>query len=641
MLKKSFNTEEPSGHDATVIKPITIVRTGDLSRTSIVRVSTADKTATAGLDYKPKTEILTFNPGVSALDFEIEILYDDEKEPVEIFSINLGPKDPISGFFGKITTANVFIYDNNASDSDSLKNRTSDPMFSYDKQKKDTPFVKSLHSFLLNQTDFDDFYAVSDEPLICFHPCNANNPFYDKNQITCKKLLVNLKTQSFDELQILYSWEISAPNEFGMYSSYVKLTENTLFANVNQSVLEPVYYRPRFRVRCTTQYLRSNTNYQDGNFVSKSNTVEILTYKPDKQCPKLNNYTSSNIESLDNLSKNLDNSWFILKDNIMGYNIATNLITDKSQYIAKADYISADFITSNPSINLEYLNYIRLTINIPHIEGSFPLISTKPLHSYRHLLTDTSDIFDHVCSNFNQSKNNIKFGFQKSLKQNHSPYHEQSAKYRNAKTVEFYDNLDSSKCHWEYIAFYDISELTTNCHAQILSDSDIRDDQLEKSYLSIKIPLFISYIFPSYQASWSTLEFKSQIDASIVYKTISLEKNNKKNSEELRYNPNYFKPNRNEYIAAQRKHNSNLFSFKLYKVSLTQQEKLVIEFITSTLFKGQFMQYSSNFSSSFNGPDSDGLFGFHLELLWTQFGKDSPKQMWRATSKSYLTVINF
>ena len=77
LLKKSFNTEEPSGHDATVIKPITIVRTGDLSRTSIVRVSTADKTATA--DYKPKTEILTFNQGMSALDFEIEILYDDEK----------------------------------------------------------------------------------------------------------------------------------------------------------------------------------------------------------------------------------------------------------------------------------------------------------------------------------------------------------------------------------------------------------------------------------------------------------------------------------------------------------------------------------------------------------------------------------
>jgi extracelluar matrix protein FRAS1 len=173
LLKKTFNTEEPSGYDATVIKTITIVRTGDLSRTSIVRVSTSDKTATAGLDYKPKTELLTFNPGVSALDFEVEILYDDEKEPVEMFSVNLGPKDPISGYFGKITTANVFIFDNNASDSNLLKNKTSDTLsvFNFDKQRKDIPFIKSMYSFLSNETDKDnyEFYAVSDEPLICFH----------------------------------------------------------------------------------------------------------------------------------------------------------------------------------------------------------------------------------------------------------------------------------------------------------------------------------------------------------------------------------------------------------------------------------------------------------------------------------------
>lgn len=171
LLKKSFNTEEPSDYDGTVIKPITIVRTGDLSRTSIVRVSTSDKTATAGLDYKSKTELLTFNPGVSALDFEVEILYDDEKEPVEVFLINLGPKDPISGFFGKITTANVFIYDNNASDITISKNKTIDSVFSIEKQKKDIPYIKSLYSFLSNETFRDDyeFYAVSDEPLICFH----------------------------------------------------------------------------------------------------------------------------------------------------------------------------------------------------------------------------------------------------------------------------------------------------------------------------------------------------------------------------------------------------------------------------------------------------------------------------------------
>lgn len=144
-----------------------------MSRTSIVRVSTADKTATAGLDYKAKTELLTFNPGVSALDFEIEILYDDEKEPVEIFTINLGPKDPISGFFGKITTANVFIYDNNASDSNMLKNKTHESGFNFDKNKKDIPYIKPLFSFLANHTNKEqndfEFFAPSDQPLICLH----------------------------------------------------------------------------------------------------------------------------------------------------------------------------------------------------------------------------------------------------------------------------------------------------------------------------------------------------------------------------------------------------------------------------------------------------------------------------------------
>lgn len=85
-----FHTEEPSSSDASVIKPITVVRTGDLSRTTIVRVSTSDDTAVAGIDYKPRTETLTFLPGVSALDFDVEIFYDNEREKTESFTVNLG-----------------------------------------------------------------------------------------------------------------------------------------------------------------------------------------------------------------------------------------------------------------------------------------------------------------------------------------------------------------------------------------------------------------------------------------------------------------------------------------------------------------------------------------------------------------------
>ncbi len=460
-------------------------------------------------------------------------------------------------------------------------------------------------------------------------------------------MLINLKANTFDELQTLYSWEISAPNEFGMYSSYVKLSENILFAYVNQSVLEPVFFRPRFRVRCTTQYLKSNLNYQEGNFMSKSHTVEILNYKTGKEylCPKLlldnNNNNNNKFETISK-NNNLDNSWFILKDNnIMDHNI----INDKKQFITKADYISAEFIKLNPSINIEYLNYIRLTINIPNIEGSIPLISTKQLNSYRHLLhTDSSSFdssnFDHICSNFNVSNNNsIKYGFVNTNNANNfsSYYYKESLKYRNKKTVKFYNNLDNNKCRWEYVAYFDMSELTTHCHATILSDSDIRDENqnLEKSYLAIKIPLFVSYIFPSYQASWSTLEFKSQIDASIVYKTIPIDKSNTNNNiQDLSNGP---MDNSIEELNLDLNPIQSFFTTRKFRTSLTSpHERLVVEFVTVPFFKGQFLPHFTHMVSSFNGPESLDLGEFDLELVWTQFLNDSPKQMWKATSKSFL-----
>lgn len=74
------------------------------------------------------------------------------------------------------------------------------------------------------------------------------------------------------KLETIYGWEISTQDEFGVYSSYVKLTDNTLFSYVNQSVLETIYYRHKFRVRCTTQLMGDTFALP----ILKSNTVEIL-----------------------------------------------------------------------------------------------------------------------------------------------------------------------------------------------------------------------------------------------------------------------------------------------------------------------------------------------------------------------------
>jgi hypothetical protein len=166
-----YNTEEPSSSDASVIKSVTVVRTGDLSRTTIVRASTTDDTAVAGRDYKPKTQTLTFQPGVSALDFDVEVFYDSEHEQTESFSVNLGPQDPVSGVFGEIVTANVLIRDTKA-----FRNNGSISEYdSYVLNKKFVmPFVTSLNTYLLSGERGSglkkgNYFAASDKPLICLN----------------------------------------------------------------------------------------------------------------------------------------------------------------------------------------------------------------------------------------------------------------------------------------------------------------------------------------------------------------------------------------------------------------------------------------------------------------------------------------
>jgi hypothetical protein len=172
--ENTYDTEEPSSNDASIIKSITVLRTGDLSRTSIVRVSTSDNTAIAGVDYKPKTETITFLPGISAMDFDVEIFYDKLNEPNEMFFVNLGPQDPVAAIFGKWITANVLIKDSNdATNSSSSKNLMNDQtVFA-----KALPYVISLQYYLdqlnksqsANQRGDQQSFAPADVPLICFH----------------------------------------------------------------------------------------------------------------------------------------------------------------------------------------------------------------------------------------------------------------------------------------------------------------------------------------------------------------------------------------------------------------------------------------------------------------------------------------
>ena len=164
-----YYTDEPTSSDTSVVKPLTIIRTGDLSRITIVRISTSDDTATAGKDYTQKTELIKFGPGVSALDFEIQILYDELNEPNESFLVTLGPLEPVSGIFGKVKSASVVIRESNrdsqSSNSNLIQQKVNEVYSLFEK-----PYLTSLKSYLVNRTDSaQQRFVANGEPLICVH----------------------------------------------------------------------------------------------------------------------------------------------------------------------------------------------------------------------------------------------------------------------------------------------------------------------------------------------------------------------------------------------------------------------------------------------------------------------------------------
>lgn len=603
LSEEVYHTEEPSSSDSSIVKPITVIRTGDLSRMTLVRISTSDDSATAGLDYKPKTEILKFSPGVSALDFEVEIFHDNEKESLESFKVILGPQDPVSGVYGRIKSASVIIRDSNLILNDSLS-----------QQESNSPYLNSLMYYVLDQFpayDQSSPLVPTGEPLICLGPCDQKNPNYEKNKLICSTIR---KTIDF-----MFSWEISTPNEFGIYSQFIKLTENSVFSFVNESVLEPIYFQPRFRVRCTIQLIDQTIKYEDNVKTLKSNYVQIsenneLLSKVKDNNIKCNDLWKEKTKESENMnytdttsssSSSLPVSHYYSKSLHLQSSLPLINFKFDKPFIARADYVSAEFIKNNPSlVDVDHLNYVRLSIEIPFMDGILPLISTTPLHNYRHLLNgDSSSLFtNHICSNFidpDQHDLSVKYGFLKDFYEDGETssdsewlsLNEESNKLRNPKTLEFYSSLDKERCLWKFIAFYDITELTTFCQAQIISsDSDIREDfQTDKSYLIIKIPLYVSYLYASHQVSWSSIDYKTNVEASIIYKTQST--NDLANNQFQEFS-SLFNNNLNTDSSLNRKAGSgdsklkDLVSLTVSKISMTENGKLIIEFSTIPSFHG-------------------------------------------------------
>ncbi|OQV15527.1 Extracellular matrix protein FRAS1 [Hypsibius exemplaris] len=214
----NYDVDEPQqpGTMSTVI--LTIIRTGDTSRQSEVRVTTRDANAIAGRDYHPKSQTVAFRPGETEKRFAVEILYDNEREPTETFTVCLD--QPVNADIGPNPSATVCIQD-----------RTPEPRPAL----RAPPIVVSL-MFYENIHSGVSVPPSAGYPLVCLTPCDRRHPHH---QITpaCQN-------------KVSYRWEMATDADRDGNRIYSCIADNTPFTTASSQVLDSIYFAPNCVVRC-------------------------------------------------------------------------------------------------------------------------------------------------------------------------------------------------------------------------------------------------------------------------------------------------------------------------------------------------------------------------------------------------------
>ncbi|XP_036955362.1 extracellular matrix protein FRAS1 isoform X2 [Acanthopagrus latus] len=552
----SYQVREPPGPDGIEVLNIKVNRRGDLDRTSKVRCSTRDGSAQSGVDYNPKSRVLKFTPGMDHILFKVEILSNDDREWHESFSLVLGPDDPVEAVLGEITMATVTILDQEASGSLILPA---------------TPIVVSL-------ADYDHVQEVTKEgskktpspgyPLVCVTPCDPHYPKYPVMKERCEEAGIN-------QTQVHFSWEVAAPTDTnGARSPFETVTDTTPYTSVNHMVLDSIYFSRRFHVRCVAQ-ARDKAGHLGTPL--RSNIVTIGTEGSICHTP-------------------------VTTGTARGF--------QAQSFIATLKYLDVKHKT--------HPNRIHISVQIPHQDGMLPLVSTMPLHNLHFLLSESIYRQQHVCSNLVTLKDLqglSETGFLDdvsydsiSLGPGYDRPYQFNPNVREAKSIQLYKHLNLKSCIWTFDAYYDMTELIDVCSGSVTADFQVRDSA--QSFLTVQVPLYVSYIYVTAPRGWASLEHHTEMEFSFFYDTVLWRTGIQTDS----------------VLSAR---------LQIIRIYIREDGRLVIEFKTHAKFRGQFVPEHHTLpghKSRLMAPDHLGGIEFDIQLLWSAQTFDSPYQLWRATS---------
>ncbi|XP_076321017.1 FRAS1-related extracellular matrix protein 2-like [Tachypleus tridentatus] len=544
--KNRYNVKEPRQPDDVAVVEVPVIRRGDLSKTSHVRVHTKDGSAKSGKDYVPFSRELEFGQNVSRIIVEIEILYDEDKEHREALTLHLRPdRDMIAD----IEDSKVIIYIQEV-------NIVADVTFPFE------PMVVSLK-------DYDDAASASSSPIpgypvVCVTSCNPKHPDYDRTGTLCSSEGINDNLTEF-------RWRVAAPSGHdGVTNELKNIESRTFFTGTHDITLDSIYFAPGSRVQCIARAVN-----QDGDpGLELESTIVVISHYGGLCSPRIEGSTGA------------------------------------EPFTARMRYTGPD--------DQDYPNLIKLTIVIPHRDGMLPAISTQPLSNFELTLSpDSLRVGTHKCSNLiDYQEVRTKHGFLTNDTKNPNvigevePY-QYSSDLRTDPTLRFYRNLDLEACMWEFTVYYDMSELVTDCGGTITSDGQVLN--LVQSFVSVRVPLYVSYIFHSPVATggWQHNDLTSHLRLTFVYDTAILWKNGIGAPEESQLQGN------------------------LYPTSMRIREdgRLVVNFRTEPRFKGQFVlsHPGSGLTSMVMSQDQPEL-TFTLELIRSEPTYAQPEQQWEFVS---------
>ncbi|NXD29010.1 FRAS1 protein, partial [Spelaeornis formosus] len=549
----AYQVREPPGPEGVAVLHIPVVRRGDQNRTSRVRCSTRDGSAQAGVDYYPKSRMLKFSPGVAHIMFKVEIMSNEDREWHESFSLVLGPDDPVEAVLGDTSTATVTILDQEAAGS----------------------LILPAPPVVVTLADYDRVEEVTKEgakkspspgyPLVCVTPCDPHFPKYALMKERCGEAGIN-------QSSIQFSWEVAAPTDgSGARSPFETITDNTPFTSVNHRVLDSIYFSRRFHVRCVAKAVDKAGH---AGTPLRSNVVTIGTDSAICHTP-------------------------VVAGTARGF--------QAQSFIATLKYLDVK--------HKEHPNRIHISVQIPHQDGMLPLISTLPLHNLHFLLSESIYRHQHVCSNLvtvRDLRGISEAGFLDEVTQDSSvlgpgydrPYQLDSA-VREPKSIQLYQHLNLKSCIWTFDAYYDMTELIDVCGGSVTADFQVRDSA--QSFLTVHVPLYVSYIYVTAPRGWASLEHHTEMEFSFFYDTVL-----------------WRTGIQTESVLSAR--------LQIIRIYIREDGRLVIEFRTQAKLFVMERHSLPDVRSSLMTPEHLGGIEFDLQLLWSAQTFDSPYQLWRATS---------